>query len=255
MIEGYTGVAQKVIVLYYDWYCSKAKLFNSTDVRRTTPSDYQKHNMIKVWQYFNPLGWALEAVAAMIGNMMRESSVNPWLFEHPSVEFDNEYALTTESGCGLTQWTPARKFISDYAATYNLNPATGETQCSCIEWERANKKQWDLENYGHTHWDEFAYNTKNYTVEQLARVFLWAYERPGALPPDQDADRLDARQKNARWAYNYLVTNPSLPYPEPDQRYPALNIAVLTAILTQRQRQNKKPLITKKEVGANVIKY
>ena len=198
------------VELYYDWYVDKGRTyFKTTDVDVYDPGDYQKHNMLKVYNYFTAQGWTVNAISGMLGNMMVESGVNPGCCQYNSIDWDNPSTiLSTSGGIGLTQWTPARKYYN-WAIDNNLDPLQGETQCARIEYERENKLQWSLNNYGQHTWEEFVTSTE--TPEILARVFVWAYERP-ANP------NVAQRQRNARWVYDFLTSSPTPPTPpEPDE--------------------------------------
>lgn len=194
------------VQLINDWYFDGGRhYFRTTDVRVYEPGEYQKHNILKIYEYFNNLGWTLNAIAGMIGNMMVESSCNPGCTESRTMDWNNPSSIqNTNRGIGLTQWTPARKFYN-WALDNNLDPMDGNTQCARIQYESENKLQWSLNNYGNHTWNDFKYSTE--TPEILARVFLWAYERPAN--PD-----LAQRQANARWVYDWLLTQP-LPGPTP----------------------------------------
>ena len=195
-------------VLYNDWYFDGGRVyFRTTDVRIYNPGDYQKHNIYKIYTYFTAQGWTLNAIAGMIGNMMVESGCNPGCCESSSMDWDNPSTiLSTNRGIGLTQWTPARKYYN-WATSNNLDPKDGDTQCARIQYEHDNNLQWSLNNYGNHTWDQFIHSTE--TPEILARVFVWAYERPSN--PD-----VSQRQANARWVYDWLLTQPTPPSPSPD---------------------------------------
>ena len=64
-----------------------------------------------------------------------------------------------------------------------------------IQYERENNLQWSTDNLLHYTWDDYV--NSHETPEILARVFVWAYERPS--DPD-----IPLRQKNARFWYNYF---------------------------------------------------
>ena len=181
--------------IYDDWYVELNVYWHTTDVRVYDPSDEQIYNMNKVYDYFIMQGWTPNAIAGMLGNMMVESTVNPWLFEHHSLNWNDPAAIIADSGgMGLTQWTPCRKYYN-WAVDSNLDPQSGYTMCGRIKYEQDNNLQWSLDNYGHHTWNDFVTSTE--TPEILARVFLWAYERPS------DPDLLQ-RQANARWCYDNI---------------------------------------------------
>ena len=181
--------------MYDGWYVELNVYWHTTDVRIYDPSDEQIYNMNKVYDYFIAQGWTPNAIAGMLGNMMVESTVNPWLFEHHSVDWSDPSAILTDNGgMGLTQWTPCRKYYA-WAIAENLDPQSGTSMCDRIKYEEDNNLQWSLDNYGHHTWNDFVTSTE--TPEILARVFLWAYERPAS--PD-----LTQRETNARWVFDNI---------------------------------------------------
>lgn len=194
--------------LYYDWYVDKGRVyFRTTDVNVYQPGDYQKWNMVKIYNFFSAYGWTLNAIAGMLGNIMVESGVNPGCCQYASIDWDNPSTIqSTNGGIGLTQWTPARKYYN-WAVDNNLDPLQGDSQCARIEYERENNLQWSLNNYGNHTWEQFVNSTES--PEILARVFVWAYERP-ANP------NIAQRQRNARWVYDYLSNITPTP-PEPPE--------------------------------------
>lgn len=180
---------------YDGWKVELNTYWRTTDVRIYDPSDAQIFNMNKVYDYFINLGWTPNAIAGMLGNMMVESTVNPWLFEHRYLTWDDVAAILTDSGgMGLTQWTPCRKYYN-WALDEQLDPKSGNTMTARIEYEHQNNIQWSLDNILHYTWDDFVNSTES--PEMLARVFLWAYERPA----DPDVSQ---RQANARWCFDNI---------------------------------------------------
>ena len=182
-------------VQYDGWWVELNTYFRTTDVRIYDPEQVQIDNMRLVLQYFLAKGWTRNCICGMLGNMMVESTVNPWLFQHSSLDWSDPAAILADSGgMGLTQWTPCRKYYQ-WALDSNLDPESGNTMCDRIYYEYQNNLQWSLDNYGQHTWEDFVTSTE--TPEILARVFLWAYERPA--DPD-----LAQRQANARWCFDNL---------------------------------------------------
>lgn len=180
---------------YDGWKVELNTYWRTTDVRIYDPSEAQIFNMNKVYDYFINLGWTPNAIAGMLGNMMVESTVNPWLFEHHSLSWDDVAGILADSGgMGLTQWTPCRKYYN-WATLEQLDPKSGNSMTARIEYEHQNNIQWSLDNILHYTWDDFVTSTES--PETLARVFLWAYERPA----DPDVTQ---RQANARWCFNNI---------------------------------------------------
>ena len=182
-------------VQYDGWWVELNTYFRTTDVRIYDPEQVQIDNMRLVLQYFLAKGWTRNSICGMLGNMMVESTVNPWLFEHHSLDWSDPAAILADNGgMGLTQWTPCRKYYQ-WAIDSNLDPESGNTMCDRIYYEYQNNLQWSLDNYGQHTWEDFVTSTES--PEILARVFLWAYERPA--DPD-----LAQRQANARWCFDNL---------------------------------------------------
>ena len=182
-------------VQYDGWWVELNVYFRTTDVRIYDPEQVQIDNMRLVLQYFLAKGWTRNSICGMLGNMMVESTVNPWLFQHNSLDWSDPAAILADSGgMGLTQWTPCRKYYQ-WAIDSNLDPESGNTMCDRIYYEYQNNLQWSMDNYGQHTWEDFVTSTE--TPEILARVFLWAYERPA--DPD-----LAQRQANARWCFDNL---------------------------------------------------
>lgn len=192
--------------LYDGWWVELNVYFNSTDVRYVQPEDVQIHNMNLVFQYFRAQNWTRNAIAGMLGNMMVESSVNPWRFQHSNLDWNNVPAILTDNGgMGLTQWTPCRKYYN-WTLDEGLDPKSGNSMCDRILYERNNNKQWSLDNILQYSWDDYVNSTDS--PEILSRVFLYAYERPGHLPtPEQEADRIAQRAANARWCFENIGSN------------------------------------------------
>lgn len=183
------------VTQYDGWNVELNTYWRTTDVRIYDPSDAQIFNMNKVYDYFINKGWTPNAIAGMLGNMMVESTVNPWLFQNHSLDWsDVSGILSDNGGMGLTQWTPCRKYYN-WALASNLDPESGTTMCDRIKYEEDNNLQWSMDNYGQHTWEDFVTSTE--TPEILARVFLWAYERPQS--PD-----LSQRQANARWCFDNI---------------------------------------------------
>lgn len=200
------------VEVYDGWYVEKGRYyFRTTDVSVYQPGDYQKYNIDLIYQYFSAQGWTLNAIAGMIGNMMVESGCNPGCCQYASMNWDNPSTIeSTSGGIGLVQWTPARKYY-DWAIANNLDPLSGDSQCARIKWESENNKQWSTDNLLHYTWNDYINSTES--PETLARVFVWAYERP-ANP------NVAQRQRNARWVYDYLSGISPTPPGPPDPPTP-----------------------------------
>ena len=123
-----------------------------------------------VFHFFKDKGYTKEAICGLLGNMWRESHVNPNL---------NEVGGT---GYGLTQWTPKSKLLTRLALLALAD--NGDNQLKVLERELSdgannsgsNFSQW----YDVGEWTLAKFKTCkdiNYTTE----CFMRAYERPGEL--------------------------------------------------------------------------
>lgn len=158
-----------------------------------------ENNATEIWGYFNSIGWSLNSVSAMLGNMQTESTINPNIWQG--------LIENTKKGYGLTQWTPATKLIDWAGSSYIY----GNRQCDRIYFEALNNKQW-FRNPEAPIIDppitflEFTVSTLE--CEELANYFLWYYEHPETtIQPN--------RSVQAREWFNFLggITPPDPPEP------------------------------------------
>lgn len=153
---------------------------------------------------FNTLllkGWTKNAIAGMLGNMQKESTINPGIWQNL-----NPNPLL---GWGLVQWTPSTNF-TDWAAANGYANDDGDAQLIWIDTVTASVGQWiPTTQYPET-FGEFKVSTQ--TPEYLADCFLKNFERPGEI------DQPD-RQRYARYWFNWWEGSPvppPNPNPEPD---------------------------------------
>ena len=157
-------------------------------------SNYLTYNQMKVnaeyiYKALKDKGWTLNAVAGMLGNMQRESTLNPGIWQN------NDVGNTT-GGYGLVQWTPATKYI-DWLLP-GSDASTMDNNISRILYELENNLQWIItENYPMS-FKEFTTSTQR--PEDLASVFLYNYERAGVSAENE-------RRENALNWYLYLGGN------------------------------------------------
>lgn len=143
-----------------------------------------------IYRYFKGKGWTDNAIAGMLGNMQRESTINPGIWQSL-----NEGNMS--GGFGLVQWTPATNLI-DWANSNGLTPSAMDTQLKRIEYELANGLQYYKTDSYPLSFKEFTQSTQS--PEYLASAFLHNYERAGVPAEDE-------RRTNARYWYDYLIEN------------------------------------------------
>ena len=205
------------------WYLTTDQHLGTSDVSGVT--DMQKYNAIKIWRYFRALGWSESAIAGIIGNAHLESYLSPAYIQgtHRSTLPNSAASLSdvpnstmlsfygsSGYGVGLVQWdgytpnSPAGQKLVSYAIRNSLDWYNGDTQTSRIEFEYNGGYQWQNATLWGTvwEWDNFIINTRS--PEDSARIWQVCYEVA-------DPDTLPTRQVNARFWYDYLITNPPLP--------------------------------------------
>lgn len=151
------------------------------------------NNAVIIRDFFIEQGWTLNAICGMLGNMESESKMNPYLWQGRSIPDD---IYTSSKGFGLTQWTPGSKLIN-WADEQGLPYKDGYTQLQRIVYESQNNLQWSTHNILNMTWDEYIISEES--PETLARVFVWAYERPS--DPD-----VELRQEQAAYWYSRLLS-------------------------------------------------
>ena len=162
-------------------------------------------NAQMVVNFLSGKDWSKESIAALIGNMRHESSINPNMYEYG-------YSWGDDRGFGLVQWTPRSKFWNwglgkGYTET---QLRSGDSQLARIDYEVDNNIQYipngHSARYGYeTRYDfsfaDFRKNTQGLTVNQLTEAFMWNYEGPAY---SAGLNSLSERQSFANRAFNEL---------------------------------------------------
>lgn len=162
-----------------------------------------ENNATIILNEFKGYGWADKSIAALLGNMQEESTINPQLWEN----------LTEDNsrGYGLTQWTPATK-LKDWCNQNNFDYTDGTAQLNRIVYELHNKLQWFRNPEAPipdppVTMQEWAYS-ETLTLKERTNYFLWYYEHPGETIQPQ-------RYENARIWYRFITGTEPEPEPEP----------------------------------------
>ncbi len=128
-----------------------------------------------IWEFFQPYGWTKNAVAAMLGNMEVESSINPGVWEQLDSDPEHFYQVNGRyPGYGLVQWTPYTKYSTWAGDLWRNN---GGMQCARIQWEMENGAQfaWPTMTFM-----QFSKSKKD--PRKLAEIFELGYERHAGDP-------------------------------------------------------------------------
>lgn len=113
--------------------------------------------------------WTLEAISAILGNVQSEGIMNPSQWEYG-------YGMSPDWGYGLVQWTPGSKFLN-WCTENNLERTAMSSNIDRLEYERSTGIQYYATasyNFSFT-----SFLTEEHTVDELARAWLYNYERPG----------------------------------------------------------------------------
>lgn len=164
--------------------------------------------------YLLPRGWTKNALAGLLGNMQRESNINPGLWQ--SLKYGN-----MSGGYGLVQWTPATNYINwangngyPWGDSYSNPTLYMNGQLERILWELANNQQWIATSAFNFSFSTFTKSTAS--PEYLAEAFLKNYERAGT-------EALGERQTAARYWFDNLMY-------EDDGSTEAINKAIVWAV-------------------------
>ena len=165
------------------------------------------------------LGWTDNALAAFLGNLDAESTINPGLTESGG-----------GGGYGLVQWTP-KSNLTDvlkviYPEGYTIYDGTSQMNVIIAEYQQTNAAQgnpdahsWGIERqwynssgskYGFSltamDWYEWAHSTLD--LETLTKLYMVSYERPSY---DASINHWERRVSNANWYYTNVVTGGYVP--------------------------------------------
>lgn len=156
----------------------------------------QQNNADEFYKYFNNYGATLEAICGMLGNITRESTLNPAI----------KQGISSNLGWGLIQWTPAT-ILTNWCKQYKYNWYDGAVQCERIKCEGEGTKDaggyWLPTTSYPYKWSEFIALTD---VEEATKAYLYERERAGI-------EALDTRLKYASEWYNYFTGSPITPTP------------------------------------------
>lgn len=145
-----------------------------------------------IYSFFKGKGWTKNAISAMLGNMQRESTINPGIWQ-------NLDEGNTSLGIGLVQWTPATKLIN-WCSENNLSYKSIDAQCKRIIYELENGVQWIATSDYPESFSEFTKSTKD--IEYLTYCFLKNYERAGV-------EAVSERIEHANYWFNHLTGSTS----------------------------------------------
>ncbi|WP_289198102.1 phage tail tip lysozyme [Bacteroides acidifaciens] len=183
-----------------------------TETENLRLDDAQKQgNATEIWNILGGRGWSVNAVAAILGNMQVESSINPNVWEGYKVRPED-----TSLGFGLVQWTPANKIRSWLRSNgYAVSSGSGQCHRLYLEMEEGLAGQYFINKNKLYPISRTAFIKSTEAPQKLASAFMYNYERPSA-----EAVRLseaDRRKYAGDW---YLYLSGVQPEPDPDPQPP-----------------------------------
>lgn len=189
-----------------------------------------KENAELMYGIMNSFGYALESVAALLGNQAGESEYNPWRWQSEQILSTDSPLIGTIGGSstqhayGLFQQDPAAKYLHrsyaqslpTFAPNYSNQsgqPYDGDAQMRYLHWicSDPNGGEWQSSGgWGATYkmsYYDFYTNSQNKSIDFLVRTFFYGYER--------GTETFNVRVPAAEYWYNYLsgITPPTPPTP------------------------------------------
>ena len=161
-----------------------------------------QENVMKMVEVLAPLGWTINAIAALAGNQAYESGFNPWRWESDIVN--------TARGYGLFQYTPATKYINSSVAAgytgfqpnYPMGAGGQDDGTAQLLFMHNNVDGGYIPTSAYNlSMQQFRESTQS--PDYLASAWLYNYERP-ADPAATEA----GRRADALWWYDWLVNHP-----------------------------------------------
>ncbi|MBO5680578.1 MAG: hypothetical protein J6T08_02575 [Lentisphaeria bacterium] len=167
---------------YYGSYYNESAALTQTQMKK---------NAGYVFSYFTYEGWTPNAIAAMLGNMQVESSINPGRWQSDNVGGGPAY--------GIVQWDPWSKYVDWCTEQGFSDPSEMDNNLARIMYELENGGQWYATDSYDLTFREFSTSTES--PSYLAAAFVKNYERPA----DQSESVLANRGSLADAWYTYIT--------------------------------------------------
>ena len=156
--------------------------------------DEMNHNAKYIYSALTTKGWTINAIAALLGNMQVESSLNPGRWQSDRVGGSSE-----GHGYSLVQWTPYTKYTEWCNDVGLYDPSHMDSAIARINYEVENDIQWiGLGDFYGVSFREFS--SSMMSPSTLAKAFMICYERPA----DQSEEAQNYRGELAMSWYEYL---------------------------------------------------
>lgn len=171
-----------------------------------------QENVMKIVSILMPLGWTVNAIAGMIGNIEAESGLNPWRWQNDSQNISLGY--------GLFQYTPASNYVGDslastmtgYAPNYPVGSGGQDDGTAQLLYMMEDSVPSSGGGRGSQYaptalypltFTEFQHSTES--PEYLASAWLKNFERAGI-------EYEETRQANARYWFDWINDHGYIPF-------------------------------------------
>lgn len=147
-------------------------------------------NATYIYSYLTSKGWTVNSIAAMLGNMQAESTINPGRWQGNNVGGGPAY--------GLVQWDPFSKYTNWATSNGFSDPSEMDSNLARIMYEldQGEGYQWITTSSYPISFEEFT--TSNKSISYLTTAFLKNYERASV-------ERLEERIEYANNWYSFLA--------------------------------------------------
>lgn len=171
-----------------------AWIYHETNQLGSMTLEEMQNNAEIIRDYLTEKGWTLNAICGLLGNIQKESYINP-------AQWQGGYPIGTEDGgYGLVQWTPSTKY-TNWCRNAGYSIYDGYAQIKCIDEQSYGREWYPSKGYEITY-DEFKQSTQS--PQYLALVFLKNYERAVV-------EAIVEREQNAYYWYQYFYEKPPVP--------------------------------------------
>lgn len=179
-------------------------------------------NATAIYAILYSLGWTLEAVCGMLGNVEAESAYNPWRWQGDSLlpVGDSRINYQNAHAYGLCQWDPAGKYINNGSGYSGYGPNYSNRTGSTSDGEAQLHYLNDNADYYSTSSYPLSYSqykqatiSSGYSIAYLARAWFYNFER---------GTWSENRVTAAEYWYTYFSGSPppTPPGPTPGSRLP-----------------------------------
>lgn len=186
------------------WHCKTSGAYART-------STEAQENARMIYGILSANGWTVEAISGLLGNIESESGYNPWRWQGDKIGVSTG-APWTNKGYGLTQFTPANKYIGNASSFTGYGPnfsdKTGNNSDGYAQMLYLN----DHADYIKTSAYPLSYEEFKQSSEDagyLAIVWLYNYERPA------DPSSTKAARKAAGEYWYSVLSGEEPPTPTP----------------------------------------